>query len=226
VGVAVKDLLTFMERVDKAVEGILVAREEQERELPGRQPWMGPRYVVPGFGSPISIFKAEGVALYALARELQPEVIVEMYSGTGYSALWLAGGAPGAEVYSIDDYSEGGTKDAGWAAAQALRERAGLANLHLVRGEASELERILDGRLADLLFCDGPADVRYARPEAVVVRHDNPPFPDRHGFRLLGSSHFTVHCHPGDAARLIMVIEAALFATMEIPSGGALMEAF
>jgi len=222
----VKDLVAFMERVDRAVEGILVAREEHPRELPGRQPWMGPRYVVPGFGSPISIFKAEGVALYALARELRPEVIVEMYTGTGYSALWLAGGAPGAEVYSIDDYSEGGTKDAGWAAVLSLSERMGLSNLHYWRGEASELSGELDGRLAALLFCDGPADVRYARPEAVVVRHDNPPFEGRNGFRLLGSSHFTVHCHPGDAARLIMVIEAALFATMEIPAGSALTEAF
>jgi len=226
----VKDLAAFMERVDKAVEGILVAREEHPRELPGRQPWMGPRYVVPGFGSPISIFKAEGIALYTLARALAPAVVVELYTGTGYSALWLAGGAPEAAVYSIDNYSEGGAKDAGWAAAQALRERAGLANLHLVRGEASELERVLDGRLADLLFCDGPADVRYVRPEAVVVRHDNPPFEGRSGFRLLGSSHFAVHCPPGDVARLagrlITVIEAALFATMEIPAGSALTEAF
>ena len=221
-----KDLAAFMERVDLAVEGILVAREEHPRELPGRQPWMGPRYVVPGFGSPISIFKAEGVALYALARELQPQVIVELYTGTGYSALWLAGGAPEADVYSIDNYSEGGTKDAGWAAVLDLSERMGLLNLHYIRGEASELERDLDGRRADLMFCDGPADPRYARPEALVVRHDNPPFPDRTGFRLLGSSHFTVHCPLVDAARLITAIEAALFATMEIPAGNVLTEVF
>jgi len=222
----VKDLAAFMERVDLAVEGILVAREEHPRELPGRQPWIGPRYVVPGFGSPISIFKAEGVALYALARELQPQVIVELYTGTGYSALWLAGGAPEADVYSIDNYSEGGTKDAGWAAVLDLSERMGLLNLHYIRGEASELERDLDGRRADLMFCDGPADPRYARPEALVVRHDNPPFPDRTGFRLLGSSHFTVHCPLVDAARLITAIEAALFATMEIPAGNVLTEVF
>jgi hypothetical protein len=222
----VKDLLAFMERVDRAVEGILVAREEHPRELPGRQPWMGPRYVVPGFGSPISIFKAEGVALYALARELRPEVIVEMYSGTGYSALWLAGGAPEAAVYSIDDYSEGGTKDAGWAAVLSLSERMELSNLHYWRGEASELGPALEGDLADLLFCDGPADIRYAKPHAVVVRHDNPPFEGRKGFRLLGSSHFTVHCPPGDAARLITAIEVALFATMEIPAESVLTEVF
>lgn len=225
-GKAVKGLADFMERVERAVEGVLVAREEQERELPGRQPWMGPRYVVPGFGSPISIFKAEGVALYALARELQPEVIVEMFSGTGYSALWLAGGAPKATVFSVDNYSEGGTKDAGWAAVRDLSERMGLPNLVYLRGEASELGPALDGNLADLLFCDGPADIRYSRLGAVVVRHDNPPFEGRAGFRLLGSSHFTVHCPPADAARLITVIEAALFATMEIPAGNVLTEVF
>jgi hypothetical protein len=222
----VKDLAAFMERVDRAVEGILVAREEHPRELPGRQPWMGPRYVVPGFGSPISIFKAEGVALYALARELRPEVIVEMYTGTGYSALWLAGGAPEAEVYSIDDYSEGGTKDAGWAAVLSLSERMGLSNLHYWRGEASELSGELDGRLADLLFCDGPADVRYARPEALVVRHDNPPFPDRTGFRVLGSSHFSVHCHSDDIVLLAGIVEDAFRATLEIPNGTTLTEVF
>jgi hypothetical protein len=226
VGLAVKDLMEFMERVDRAVEGILVVREERESELPGRQPWMGPRYVVPGFGSPISVFRAEGVALYALARALLPAVAVELYTGTGYSALWIAGGAPEAEVYSIDNFSEGGTKDAGWAAVLDLSERMGLVNLHYIRGEASELDLDLEGRLADLLFCDGPADVRYARPEALVVRHDNPPFPDRTGFRVLGSSHFSVHCHSDDIVLLAGIVEDAFRATLEIPNGTTLTEVF
>lgn len=221
------DLAAFIARIDAAVAGILEVREEGPRDLPGREPWMGPRYVVPGFASPISVFRAEGVALYALARALRPDVVVEMFTGTGYSALWLAGGAPDAQVYSIDNYTEGGTKDAGWAAVQALWQGAGLPNLRFIRGEASELKRVLLGPgIADLLFCDGPADICYAKPETIVVRHDNPPFPGRHGFRLLGSSHFTVHCQPADIARLAYAVEDALLTTLQIPVAGALTEVF
>lgn len=74
--------------MDEAIHGLLDPHHGYGHpDLAGYLPWMGARYSRIGADLPLSVFRGEGMVLFALARLLQPQVIAECYTGTGYAAL-------------------------------------------------------------------------------------------------------------------------------------------
>lgn len=182
--------------------GILREYAEAPQNEP-RPHWMRPRYQAPGNDVTISVFRGEGQALFLLARWLRPALIVEKYTGTGYSSACLAAGSPFSEVLSVDNYGEGGAGDAGWRTALAVRDHMRLENLRLIRGTDSDLQDALNGRYPGLVFLDPYlAECSFVQEWCVVARHDGPvhPFLPAPHIRLPRSSYFTVSC--GNARRL------------------------
>jgi len=120
-----------------------------------------------------------GALLYRMARWFRPEMVLELGTGLGVSTLYLASGAPGVPLHSV----EGHTERAAFAA--ALLCRCGLEQVSIHWGEMDEkLEEILPqmpGRF--LAFIDGnhryEPTVGYVRKilsragdEAVIVMDD------------------------------------------------------
>ena len=204
------ELGEFLRRLDVAAEALLDGRDRHGcSDLPGMLPWMGPRYGFHGRKEPLSVFRGEGMVLFLLARMLQPAVIAECYTGTGYAAACLAAGASEAKVFSVDNYTEGGAGDEGFQTAQALRDMIGLTNLELVRGSAGDLDIRMNGGSADLYLSDGPyGGAPRLAPHAVVVRHDtrDGQVPDR-TFLVSGGSNLSAMCpSPDERDRLMRAI--------------------
>ena len=189
-------LLEFFSKLDKATEGLLEPRDmEGHRDLAGYRPYMGPRYGLPGATVPLSVFRGEGIALFALSQILQPKIVIECFTGTGYAAICLAGGWPDAEVFTVDDYREGGAPEKGWAVASALRERMELPNLTMVRGVTEDLTKLIRDR-ADLYLSDGPYEQAPPLWDRVVhIRHDDKMGQvDGRRFTIPGGSHMSITC--------------------------------
>jgi len=197
--------------MDKIMDALLFERKDEygHPDLPGYLPWMGPRYSFSGQSGPLSVFRGEGMALFLLARLIQPAVVIECFTGTGYAAAWLAAGWPDASVFSVDNYSENLAGEEGFRRAGRLQSRLDLENLRLLHGSGRTMQEALGGRLADFCFSDGPYDAMsfdgLLAPGAVVVRHD-----DRSGqtkersFMLLGGSHLSVMCETVEQRDVLM----------------------
>jgi hypothetical protein len=157
---------------------------------------MGPRYGYHNQAEPLSIFRGEGQILYALAKALFPQIIVDAYTGTGYSAICLALGAPGAIVYSFDDYREGARQACGLEAARELITTCGVPNIVLFQGSWSDLDTRLQGRRPELAFLDGEdKDFFLVPPSGLLVVHDEAELlfdASNHLFRVPGGGHLTV----------------------------------
>ena len=209
-------LCRFLDRFDQKRTGLL---EEHDRyghvDLPLYTPWMGPRYHPTGHDFPLSVFRGEGMALFLLMRILQPKVIVECFTGTGVSGIFLAAGAPQARVLSIDNYTEGSRKKEGLAAAMELRDQMGLNNLELYEGAPEDLSQILqDLSPVDVYFSDGPyigVPVLLSE-DAVVIRQDdmNGQIASR-SFSILGGSHLSVMCSTSSERVTLMSMMAKVF---------------
>ncbi len=120
-----------------------------------------------------------GALLYRMARWFRPDMLLELGTGLGVSTLYLASGAPGVPLHSV----EGHTERAAFAAAMLCR--CGLEQVSIHWGEMGEK---LDGILMQmpgrfLAFIDGnhryEPTVRYVREillragdEAVIVMDD------------------------------------------------------
>ncbi len=90
-----------------------------------------------------------GRLLEILARAVRPRRVLEVGTAIGYSTIWLARGAPGARVLTIDRDAEIQSEASGWL------ERGGVADrVELLHGEALELLPALDGPF-ELAYLDG-----------------------------------------------------------------------
>lgn len=220
-------LREFLGAIDLAVMGLLEPRDAAGHpDLPGYRPYMGPRYGFPGLARPLSVFRGEGVALFALAQAVRPKVVAETFTGTAYSSCWLAAGAPEAAVWTVDNWSEGTAGDGGYLAAAELRKRLFLRNLRIVRGTNEDLRRAMgEGIEADLVFLDGLGGDPPQRKDAPVATHDCPVDGAGPLIRILGGSHLHVRI-PGldTAARLATAIGAALREALGIPDAHPLVE--
>jgi predicted O-methyltransferase YrrM len=135
------------------------------------------------------------MALFLLAHILQPAVIGECFTGTGYSSMFLAAGCPEAKVLSVDNYSEGSLtgKDA-YSEVLRLQASVHLPNMELLYGSTGELNTELQKQPIDLYFSDGPyGNAPRLAPDCVIVRQDDTSgqVPGR-TFRILGGSHLSV----------------------------------
>jgi len=190
------DLSQFMIRLDEVAGTFLDPHHANGHpDLPEYDPAMGPRYSVKGYQFPLSVFRGEGIALFLIAQALQPKVIAECYTGTGYAACCLAAGAPDADVYTVDNYSEGGLGEVGLKNAVALRDALNLGNLSCLHGTVETLREKLLAPV-NLYLSDGPYEGAPPLAEdAVHVRHD-----DTNGrvegraFLIEGGSHMNVTC--------------------------------
>lgn len=189
-------LIEFFSNLDNATEGLLEPRDTNGHyDLPGYRAYMGPRYGIPHATVPLSVFRGEGMALFALSQILQPKIVIECFTGTGYAAICLAGGWPDAEVFTVDDYREGGAPDRGWEVATVLRERMELPNLTMVRGLTGDLAKLVR-EAADLYLSDGPYEQAPPLSDRVVhIRHDDKMGQvDGRRFIIPGGSHMSVTC--------------------------------
>lgn len=190
------DLHLFMHKLDKAAKMLLDPHDvEGHKDLPDYDPSMGPRYSVRDHDFPLSVFRGEGIALFLIARALQPKIIAECYTGTGYAACCLAAGAPDAEVWTVDTYTEGGMGEAGLKNVNVLQDRLELANLHCLHGTVEQLRQSM-GAPANLYLSDGPYEgAPPLADDAVHIRHDDT-FGQADGRRFViqGGSHMSVSC--------------------------------
>ena len=105
-------LEAFSQRLHRAIEGLLVVNDvglHTVEEYDANAMW--PRYSFPEHNIPLSIFRGEGEALFLVVRAMRPKLVAEFFTGTGYSAPWMAAAWPQAEVWSVDNYSEGDAGD-------------------------------------------------------------------------------------------------------------------
>jgi predicted O-methyltransferase YrrM len=137
------------------------------------------RRTVGSFVRRSSVNEKYGSLLYRVSRWFKPDMIIELGTGLGISALYLGSGAPDVPLHSI----EGNTDRADFAA--QLMCRCGMGPVSIHWGEMDEkledLMPVLEGRF--LAFVDGNhhfgPTVRYvekllegAGEEAVIILHD------------------------------------------------------
>ena len=102
----------------------------------------------------ISVPKAEGQLLYILTLLKNPKRILEIGTLTGYSTLWLAEGAPQAEIITIE-------RDPKHAAIARENFKDTKHNITIIEGNAVEIlqELILKNSTPfDLIFLDADKD--------------------------------------------------------------------
>ena len=206
--------------MDEAIHGILEPHHGYGHpDLADYLPWMGSRYSRIGADLPLSVFRGEGMVLFALARLLQPQVIAECFTGTGYAACWLALGAPEATVLTVDNYVEGGAGSEGLSTAQTIQHRLSLTHLTIMHGTVSDLtaELSLHGQSVDLYLSDVPYGESPPLSErSVIVRHDdtNGQAEDRR-FTIIGGSHMSVMCPTTDDRDALTAEMAKLFPVVQ-----------
>lgn len=219
-----RELHAFVERLDGVMSRLCSSTEsvpqyfiETDRwghqDLPGYLPWMGSRYQFVGHDTPKSIFRGEGIALFLLMRMLRPEIAVECFTGTGYSAAWMAAGNQTTRLYTVDNYSEGGIGEEGCFRSRRLMYDLQLSNVILLYGTAEELHTSLWGRQPGVFFSDGPRveDINLA-PDAVVIRHDNLDGQAvNRSFGIRGGSNLTVMSPSVDERNELMAAMAQYF---------------
>lgn len=190
------DLSQFMVRLDAVAETLLDPHHANGHpDLPEYDPRMGPRYSVKGYQFPLSVFRGEGIALYLIARALRPQVIAECYTGTGYAACCLAAGAPDADTYTVDIYSEGGLGEYGLKNAIAMRNALNLGNLYCLHGTVETLRNQMRAS-ANLYLSDGPYEgAPLLADEVVHIRHDDTQGRvEGRAILIEGGSHLNVTC--------------------------------
>jgi predicted O-methyltransferase YrrM len=152
-----QDLTAFRAAV-VGVQTDLLERVWPQGRNPGA-PWDGDHFVLRGHQRPVSVSRTEALFLANVVALRRPSLVLEIGTGFGYSALWIAAGlalssGPGT-VVSIDNWSEAGTP-AGRAAGLEMVTRAGLADrVHFVTGTSPEdVPGAARGRHVDIAFID------------------------------------------------------------------------
>ena len=149
----------------------------------------GGHWTLPPHRRPVSVGKLEARFLFNLVALQRSRTILEIGTGFGYSALWLAAGAAqlngDSRVFSIDDCSEGGLESDGLAFARWSAQAIGVdAFIRLVHGRSPEvLPRIFNDKSIDFAFIDGnhhgdhprldfEGILPYLTPKSIIAWHD------------------------------------------------------
>ncbi len=98
-----------------------------------------------------SVSEKYATLLYRIVRWFDPDMIVELGGGLGVSTLYLAAGAPGTALHSI----EGNTERAAFAAQLICRSSSGQVSIHWgeMEEKLEEILPLLTGRF--VAFVDG-----------------------------------------------------------------------
>lgn len=208
-------LRAFTKKIDRAMEtGFSQEDRWGHDDLKGYLPWMGPRYGFIGHDrAPLSVFRGEGLVLFLLSRIIQPLLIVECYTGTGYGTAWLAAGHPMASVYTVDDFREGNLGEKGHQQVQQLFKEVELENVTSLYGSIERLKSSLGDRMPDLYFSDGPyGEAPVLGESSVVIRHDDSNGQDKgRSFVFLGGSNFSVMCPTVEQRDSLMAVMEKVF---------------
>lgn len=194
----------FLARFDDyAAQHLMRWHEHGHPDLPGYNPAMGPRYSVTPYEIPLSIFRGEGVILWALVRTFGGRV-VETFTGTGVAACFL-GAASRQGAYSVDDYREGGMGDVGWAHAQQIKQALAPNHLYVHRGS---IDAVDTSTPISVLFSDGAHPAPF--PARITVLHDEADAPGD-SFMVPGTSLMCVQAHDMmDRAQAMASVATAL----------------
>jgi predicted O-methyltransferase YrrM len=99
--------------------------------------------------------RRDGMFLMTVADQIKPALILELGTNTGISTAYLAAGAPGAKVITIDASS------ARSAVARELLSKLGLRNVDFRVGLFEDtLPQVVRGRRIDMAFIDGTHEYR------------------------------------------------------------------
>ncbi len=102
----------------------------------------------------------DGAALFALAQAEQPQQILELGTGVGYTAALMAAACPAANIDTLEG------DETHMAEAQALFEQRGIgARVRLVAGSFADTLGGLPLRHYQLIFFDGHM------PPLILIRH-------------------------------------------------------
>ena len=211
----VETLTEFFMRLDDAVKamGMIPHDAEGHKDLPNYLPHMGPRYKIPADDWLLSVFRGEGQALFLIARALQPAMIVDAYTGTGYAAACLAAGAPNALVVSAD------REERYVFFARMLLKRLAIKNVTVLRGGPDEIRHTCRRQVPKLILRDAyNEDDLGGGTETVEITHDQQtPLCRGNSFLVQGGSHMIVSCAQ---PKTYALLRDTLGAVMPIWEGG------
>lgn len=148
---------------------------------------------------PLSPTTEEIRVLFAIARVLRPDRIVEAGTGTGVSAAAMALGHPKAKILTVDDFREGAIHGHGIPTTMGLWRRLGLMNIELRPLPMEDIPAA--DFVGDILFMDGQikghvprASIEDAR---LVIEHDAWPFHchAKLAIQIPTFCHLTLHSH-------------------------------
>ena len=151
----------------------------------------GPNWTLRGVSRPVAVDELEGRFLSEIVTQTGRNNAVEIGTGFGYSAFWIALGlshAPNStgELHTFDNLQEGGLGRRGHEFARSIAQRCGFG--HLIKfhiGSSREIEsKTLRQRSIDFVFIDGNhndgqpyQDYLSLKPfledDAIIVWHDH-----------------------------------------------------
>ncbi len=123
-------------------------------------PWDGDHFRLPGMERPLSVSATEARFLANFVSLLDCQSLLEIGTGFGYSAAWMALGlsmctSPRA-IYTVDNSTEGRLGERGVDIAHELWRRTGVAHLvKMVRGTSPQILDELGDLRVELAFIDG-----------------------------------------------------------------------
>ena len=152
-------------------------------------PWDGIHYILKGYVRPVSVSSSEAYFLTNIVLLSGVTNILEIGTGFGYSAMWLAlgllFGKRRGTVITLDNYTEGGLGHEGLRAAQTMAQRLGVGYLiEFAEGSSPEgVPLVVDQRSVDMAFVDAnhhgthPVDdyvavKRFLGESSVLLFHD------------------------------------------------------
>jgi predicted O-methyltransferase YrrM len=154
-------------------------RQEHHALRKDQTPLGGEGRSVKSFVRHSSVSEKQGALLYRIAHWFKPEMMLELGTGLGISALYLATGSPGTPLHSI----EGNTERATFAAQLVSRCALGPVSIHWgdMDEKLADILPLMPGRF--LAYVDGDhylePTVRYVRSlmervgeEAVIILDD------------------------------------------------------
>lgn len=186
-------LSKFNKTLDGAVGGLIETRLVQEKNR------VKVHWAIPDVANDmmLGVTPEEGEILFAIARILKPEKIVELGTGTGVSTVYLAAGWPGAKVVTIDNFKMGSDAEL----VKRLWDRLGFT--HRIKLYEQDLLSVNPEELsAPLMFMDGSIKhqayevFNHLPKDAIIIEHDTgtmDPKPMAHQILTLSPSHISLH---------------------------------
>lgn len=152
------EISTFLKSLGKAESDLFDLTHVRGRNPDA--PHDGGHFAVRGTTRPLSVSPIESRLLYNLVTLAQAKSVIELGTGFGYSAAWIAAAlsqnVPGGKLLTIDDWSEGEGLSKNKETAISLWQRLGLMDVICpLTGHSPSIFGNIDYSTFDIAFIDG-----------------------------------------------------------------------